>query len=70
MTLIQLVEQEIELTGMNRDDVAGLTDNEIAGMNRHIHFLKTVHTYLQNPQMSIKLFNPDGTIVTIKHTAI
>ena len=65
MTLLELIGHEIELTGMNRDDVSTLTDIERDGMDRHIHFLKTVYMYLQNPHIEVKPFNPHGIQVTL-----
>lgn len=64
MTLIQLVEDEIEFIGDQRDRRKE-TGEEIVVMNREIHFLKKLHDHLSNPSFPITSFSDRGISVKV-----
>lgn len=64
MTLLDLIEQEIDFIGEQRD-IRKETGEEIVVMNREIHFLKTLHWYLSNPDLFVRSFSDKGISVKV-----
>lgn len=61
MKISECIEIEMNKIGASRDDESvNWSETELAIMNRQIHFLKTIHLYLNNPNVIVKEFTNSG----------